>query len=669
MKKRKFLIIIPIIVIALIIGLIIFLNLKNDENVMKISEFKASETQSYNEASEEPTIFNVLDFGAIPNDEEDDTTAIQTALNKAKDELINNTNKEIQVFIPEGTFHINSTLQIFSNTKLLLDDNAIIVNQSKTEVMLAAYHLNESGNLCTSSSCTHGQYSQWKNITIEGGTWNANNDASGMHGALRFRHGEGLTIKNTIIMNSSGHTINPSASKTVLIDNVTIKDQISTDEKVDFANEVIHLDSSANGETSSYPVDGTPMEDVTIQNCTFENVLTAIGCHSIYRVADDIGANPNNKSYLEKLSNNIKIINNKFINIKYYAINAIAFRDMKISGNIATGKNENNKFSDKEEAWAFIHTRNCTGDNVIFSDDISNGGNKIENFEYELVRYAYNLQSDEKNNNLQQSGGKETNGLFRVYYYGNDGEGTMEYNEQELNKKPSGITLPKNAFLKSGYKFKNWNVKFFWAQKEEDCESIEDEGYLQKSGGDTGDLKWHHSYFDLTAQWIKRTSIEVSSKPTKLTYIQNKEDIDLDGGIITSTYEDESTDTINLNDNEVKITGFNNSVLGTQTINVEYEGVTTSFEVEIVKEIIKGDINDDGNVDLKDILLLRRFIAMKKTQSHLEDWNLNEDEQQRADINKDSIIDLGDVLKLRRYLAASKSPDDIGVEHPDWLEI
>ena len=568
-KMKKNIIIFSIIILIIVTIAVIAINL-NSENRKEstMAQINIKNVKRIGETAEEGLSFNVVDFGANGEDEGDDTTSIQNALNKAKDEIINNTNREIEVVIPEGTYYISSPLRIFSNTKMLLNENATIFNKYGNDVMLVAHHINEDENVCSGSGCTHVGYTQWHNITVEGGIWNCNNNSTAMHGALRFRHGEGLTLKNLVLLNSSGHTINPSASKTVLIDGVTIKDQISTPEKVDFANEVIHLDSSANGEETSYPVDGTPMEDVTIQNCTFENVLTAIGCHSIYRVASDIGASPNQKNYLEKLSNNIKILNNKFINIKYYAINAIAFRNMTIAGNTAVGKNTENKFSDKEEAWAFIHTRNCTGDTVVISDDISNGGNKVENFEYDLVRYRYNLQRDEINNNLQISGGSETTGFFRVYYDANGAEGEMEYTQQEMVTKPSGVTLPDATFVNKGYKVNEWNVEFHLAQNSEQCANCSNEGYLQKS-----DLKWHHSYFDLTAQWVER----------------------------------------------------------------------------------KGDINKDDKVDLIDLLILRRFISMKNTQRHLDDWNLTEDEQKRADLNGDNEINLKDVLILRRYIAASKS--------------
>ena len=78
----------------------------------------------------------------------------------------------------------------------------------------------------------------------------------------------------------------------------------------------------------------------------------------------------------------------------------------------------------------------------------------------------------------------------------------------------------------------------------------------------------------------------------------------------------------------------------------------------------KGDIDGNGNVDLTDVLKLRRYLAMLKTNKNTS-WNLNNDEKSRADINGDKVINLNDNLILRRYIAASKSQSIIDT-HPDW---
>ena len=84
------------------------------------------------------------------------------------------------------------------------------------------------------------------------------------------------------------------------------------------------------------------------------------------------------------------------------------------------------------------------------------------------------------------------------------------------------------------------------------------------------------------------TGIEVTTVPTKTNYIQNYENLDLTGGKITVTYNDETTDTMSLKNEKIKVTGFDNSEIGTNTITVEYEGKTSTFKIEIISKQITG---------------------------------------------------------------------------------
>ena len=73
--------------------------------------------------------------------------------------------------------------------------------------------------------------------------------------------------------------------------------------------------------------------------------------------------------------------------------------------------------------------------------------------------------------------------------------------------------------------------------------------------------------------------------------------------------------------------------------NVDIEGVRIVIAVE---DYIPGDISGDGEVDLKDVTVLRRYLA----------GGYGVTVQEAAlDINRDGAIDLKDVTVLRRYLA------------------
>ena len=78
------------------------------------------------------------------------------------------------------------------------------------------------------------------------------------------------------------------------------------------------------------------------------------------------------------------------------------------------------------------------------------------------------------------------------------------------------------------------------------------------------------------------TKIEVSKNPNKMEYIQNVDSLDLTGGEITATYSDGSTSKVSMTDNSVKVTGFDNKTVGKNTVTLEYQSKTTSFDVTIV---------------------------------------------------------------------------------------
>ena len=84
------------------------------------------------------------------------------------------------------------------------------------------------------------------------------------------------------------------------------------------------------------------------------------------------------------------------------------------------------------------------------------------------------------------------------------------------------------------------------------------------------------------------TGIEIQSLPTKKDYIQNYEDLDLTGGTIKITYDDETTSIISMNNKNVKVTGFDNSKVGTNTLSVSYLSKTITFNLNIISKQITG---------------------------------------------------------------------------------
>lgn len=85
-------------------------------------------------------------------------------------------------------------------------------------------------------------------------------------------------------------------------------------------------------------------------------------------------------------------------------------------------------------------------------------------------------------------------------------------------------------------------------------------------------------YIGSTPKYVKEITV---TKPTKTQYIQGKENLDLKGAKLTVRYTSEIKTTIDLPNNNVKVTGFDNKKIGKQTITVEYEGKKATFDVEV----------------------------------------------------------------------------------------
>ena len=95
------------------------------------------------------------------------------------------------------------------------------------------------------------------------------------------------------------------------------------------------------------------------------------------------------------------------------------------------------------------------------------------------------------------------------------------------------------------------------------------------TGGNTGEIQTPEDLF------ATLSSIAVTTPPTKTSYLEGKDTLDLTGGILTLTLDDASTQTVALTDEAVTVTGFDNTQVGTDTLTVSYGGKETTFDVTI----------------------------------------------------------------------------------------
>ena len=226
--------------------------------------------------------------------------------------------------------------------------------------------------------------------------------------------------------------------------------------------------------------------------------------------------------------------------------------------------------------------------------------------------------------------------------------------------------------------------------------------------------------------------VEITLKklPTKASYVVNKEALDVAGGVVLSHYESGETEELELT--AAMVSGFDNTILGKQTLTVTVGGLTTTFEVEVVERTVisvavengklvkhytdgtteetplkdgaisdfaisetgektltltsenacvaaykdadgnyvalkavanedgsysyivpeevtevtvavKGDLDGDGRINMKDLAQLRRNMAEGTVEGGLE--------QLLIDFNGDGVVNMKDMGLLRRYLA------------------
>ncbi|MBR2256906.1 MAG: right-handed parallel beta-helix repeat-containing protein [Blautia sp.] len=222
----------------------------------------------------------VESFGANGADNKDDTAAIQNALDRAM-----GNKSSITVCIRKGVYYINQTLRIYPNTHLILSDQAKIVGRGFTEdgCLLRGAHVAADGHKCTGlTGCTHGGYTQIQNTEIEGGIWDCGtSNAAYITSSIILKHGTNLSIHHLTCQNATGHFINLSGSKDVIVSDITCRNSLPlrSSGTISTNTEAIHLDTIDGKNESAFPNDGTIPYNIYVQNSSFINVYAGIGNH------------------------------------------------------------------------------------------------------------------------------------------------------------------------------------------------------------------------------------------------------------------------------------------------------------------------------------------------------------------------------------------------------
>lgn len=246
-----------------------------------------------------------------------DGADITDAFNRATDlARYNPTGTHFDIQIPVGNYTAGA-LRVYSHTTVTMYGVTITHNSGKT-TMLRLGRASADWEQANGGA-GHPGYSGFTDITFRGGTF----DGGGYPQAIvRFGHSTLLTLQDVTFCNvKNAHMIEMAGCKDVLVDGCTFRgfcgDWGSTTNYEALQLEVMTTQGSHFG--GYYPNDDeTPNENITVTQCTFENLQRGVGTHT---------------GIAGSFFRNIRIVDNEFSNITGFAVIATNYRDAEISDN------------------------------------------------------------------------------------------------------------------------------------------------------------------------------------------------------------------------------------------------------------------------------------------------------------------------------------------------
>ncbi len=215
--------------------------------------------------------YKVSAFGAFGNDKNDDTSALQKALDQSR------TGVKIVIEIPKGTYYISGTLYIQSNTTLDMASGAKIY-RSKSALgknMLK----NTDSNHKTSG---HGKYTLSQNITIKGGIWDGGDISKSTKACnlVYFGHADNIKLIGTTIRNCHGsHALEFAGVKNSLVQRCKFSG-FRYDSDL-YTSEAIQFDTCYSDWAPGFVKDKTTCRNITVEKCTISDYPRAIGSHHV----------------------------------------------------------------------------------------------------------------------------------------------------------------------------------------------------------------------------------------------------------------------------------------------------------------------------------------------------------------------------------------------------
>ncbi len=345
---------------------------------------------------------SVKDFGAIGDGSNDDTNAIQTAVDnmylESEYSTLNspfNTSTEKMLFLPEGVYNISDTISLppkvkiigegIENTKIRMISNGLHFFETVDGNSTGGSPINFDSDPATMGAPTP-DYISIENLTL----WHDSTDTQSLSFVtldlssystikrVRFLGGAVSTDTNTIIFSSSTYVGVDLRGSTITSHNIIIED--------------CHFENLNAGIKSNYDV-----SDITINNCSFERLKYGV-----------VFNNPIDSLYGTSGPRFVKISNNKF--------ETIALQGIYVGGSSSPSMvtSQNNRFTNvgnRLSANGDSEPYPNTGTSIIFF--ASQGNSSINDY----FEREYN----------QLSRGFVQPGTSSTYYPLIEGPGVREY--------------------------------------------------------------------------------------------------------------------------------------------------------------------------------------------------------------------------------------------------
>ena len=232
-------------------------------------------------------------------------TVVQRALNEAREYATEENPYEITV--PKGTYQLQHTLLVYSNTKLNLKGVTLYAEERKNVVHVGSLDMVD-GNGAT-GHC-------YRNITIEGGIMDG-----GYHSGtvLKVGHASNFKMKGVTLRNVlNAHLMETGGVKGLTVKNCTFKNQISTSEEINYY-EALQLDVLCSSHLAAYRSETLNTTDVLIDHCKFYNTPRGVGSHT---------------AILNQPMTNITISNCTFQKMGSVAIQSLHWKNATIKNNV-----------------------------------------------------------------------------------------------------------------------------------------------------------------------------------------------------------------------------------------------------------------------------------------------------------------------------------------------